>query len=78
MEYSSNFFFFIIRLLKVLEDHGREDWILANLICQAIWNYCIESTNLHAALGPEVINRFIAILVDYIGKGITSDILYNK
>lgn len=61
----------------MLEDHGREDWILANLICQAIWNYCIESTNLHAALGPEVINRFIAILVDYIGNGLLITFLYT-
>ena len=59
---------FNFRLTKVLSKYGEGDWQLATLICQALWNYCIESTNLHTALGVEETNRLSAILVDFLGK----------
>ncbi|KAJ9581373.1 hypothetical protein L9F63_023449 [Diploptera punctata] len=58
----------IERLIKVLSKYGEVDWQLAALICQALWNYCIESTNLHAALGVEETSHLSAILVDFLDE----------
>jgi hypothetical protein len=52
----------------VLKKFGECDWQLATLICQALWNYCIESTNLHAALGIDQTNQLLGILVDFLGE----------
>jgi len=56
------------RLTRVLNEFGEGDWHLATLVCQALWNYCTESTNLHAALGIDQTNHLLAILVDLLGE----------
>jgi hypothetical protein len=65
--------YFNCRLTRVLNDFGEGDWQLATLICQALWNYCIESTNLHEALGIDETNHLLGILVDLLGKVIVQD-----
>jgi hypothetical protein len=60
--------YFIARLTRVLSKFGEGDWQLAMLICQTLWNYCTESTDLHAALGIDETNHLLAILVDFLGK----------
>lgn len=58
----------------MLKKFGEGDWQLATLICQVIWNYCIESVNLHAALGIDQTNQLLGILVDFLGE-VTTRIL---
>ncbi|XP_021923025.1 armadillo repeat-containing protein 2 isoform X2 [Zootermopsis nevadensis] len=58
----------IERLTSVLNKFGEGDWQLATLICQTLWNYCTESTNLHAALGIDETNHLLAILVDFLDE----------
>jgi hypothetical protein len=54
----------------VLKKFGEGDWQLATLVCQALWNYCIESINLHAALGIDQTNQLLEILVDFLGEAL--------
>ncbi|PNF40949.1 hypothetical protein B7P43_G08853 [Cryptotermes secundus] len=58
----------IERLTRVLKKFGEGDWQLATMICQVIWNYCIESVNLHAALGIDQTNQLLGILVDFLDE----------
>uniref|UniRef100_A0A146LPT6 Armadillo repeat-containing protein 2 n=3 Tax=Lygus hesperus TaxID=30085 RepID=A0A146LPT6_LYGHE len=44
------------------------DWKLASLICQALWNFCIDSTHLYAALGIQPTNCLLTVLVDLLDE----------
>lgn len=56
------------RLIYVLGKYGESDWRLANLICQALWNFCIDSTHLYAAFGIPPTNQLLTILIDLLGN----------
>ncbi|KAG8307964.1 Armadillo repeat-containing protein 2 [Homalodisca vitripennis] len=58
----------INRLLEVLERQGEQDWQLASLVCQALWNFCIDSTHLYAALGIQPTNHLLAVLIDLLDE----------
>jgi hypothetical protein len=62
------FLFSNSRLTRVLKKFGEGDWQLATLVCQALWNYCIESVNLHVALGIDQTNQLLGIMVDFLGE----------
>lgn len=51
----------------VLKKTSDGDWRLASLVCQAIWNFCIDSTHLYAALGVQATNNLLTVLVDLLG-----------
>lgn len=59
--------FIFFRLIVVLKNSGEGDWKLASLVCQALWNFCIDSTHLYAALGVQPTNNLLAVLVDLLG-----------
>ncbi|KAK9511340.1 hypothetical protein O3M35_000009 [Rhynocoris fuscipes] len=56
------------RLIVVLKTSGEGDWRLASLVCQALWNFCIDSTHLYAALGVQPTNNLLAVLVDLLDE----------
>ena len=42
------------RCIRVLESClDEQDWSLACLVCQALWNYCIDSTNITESIVDE-------------------------
>lgn len=47
--------------------HGESDWQLASLICQVLWNFCIDMTNLNW-LGADHTSQLVEVLVDFLGK----------
>ncbi|CAB0006489.1 unnamed protein product [Nesidiocoris tenuis] len=51
------------KLINVLKNCDG-DWKLASLICQALWNFCIDSTHLYKALGVQPTNSLLTVLVD--------------
>lgn len=58
----------IFKLVNILNNFGQIDWSLAMLVCQVIWNYCIDTTNLYELITDEEIQQLMAILIDYLGK----------
>lgn len=58
----------VSKMVNVLHQYGQNDWSLAMLICQVIWNYCIDNTNLYDLLSDGEIEQMMAILIDYLGK----------
>ncbi|KAJ1528630.1 hypothetical protein ONE63_007025 [Megalurothrips usitatus] len=55
----------ISRLIALLLYHGESDWQLASLICQVLWNFCIDMTNL-SWLGTEQTSQLVEVLVDFL------------
>lgn len=56
------------KLIKILDIYGQDDWSLSMLICQVMWNYCIETTNLFDLISDSEMQSIMGILVDYLGK----------
>lgn len=69
----------ISKLIRILHIYGEIDWSLSMLICQVLWNFCIDSTNLHEAFGGTEIEELLRVLAEYLGKCITSNnyFVYN-
>lgn len=44
-----------------------EDWILAGIVCQALWNYLIDSSNIIGALGENEADYIASDLAEYLG-----------
>lgn len=68
----------VARLINVLGKYGESDWKLANLICQALWNFCIDSTHLYAAFGIQPTNQLLTILIDLLDEERCSEYLKVK
>nr|CAD7196400.1 unnamed protein product [Timema douglasi] len=52
------------RLINILSKYGEGDWQLATLVCQALWNYCSETTDLYSAFTVEEMNSLFGLLAD--------------
>lgn len=57
----------IFKLIRILQIYGELDWSLSMLTCQVIWNYCIDSTNLHEVFEGTEIEELLCILAEYLG-----------
>lgn len=55
----------ISRLIALLVYHGESDWQLASLICQVLWNFCIDMTHLNW-LGVDHTSQLVEVLVDFL------------
>lgn len=44
----------------------QEDWLLAGIVCQALWNYLIDTANVTGALGEEEADYIAGDLNDYL------------
>lgn len=58
----------ITKLIKLLSQYGEIDWSLSTLICQVIWNYCIDTTNICFIIDEFDVNQLLGLLADYLGK----------
>lgn len=47
----------------------QEDWLLAAIVCQALWNYMIDTTDLVAALGEDEADYIVGDLMQYLEEG---------
>lgn len=47
----------------------QEDWLLAAIVCQALWNYLIDTTDLVAALGEDEADYIAGDLIQYLEEG---------
>lgn len=47
----------------------QEDWLLAAIVCQALWNYLIDTTDLVAALGEDEADYIAGDLMQYLEEG---------
>lgn len=57
----------VIKLIRILNNYGQLDWSLSMLVCQIIWNYCIDTSNMYELITDEEIQQLMAILIDYLG-----------
>nr|CAD7573709.1 unnamed protein product [Timema californicum] len=55
---------YLNRLINILSKYGEGDWQLATLVCQALWNYCSETTDLYSAFTVEEMNSLFGLLAD--------------
>lgn len=63
----------VLQLINILNMKGMQDWSLHMLVCQALWNYCIEITNLYELFSEVEVQELLKILADYLGKKIKSN-----
>lgn len=67
----------IHKLIRILQIYGELDWSLSMLTCQVIWNYCIDSTNLHEVFEGSEIEELLCILAEYLGNWLLKIISIN-
>lgn len=60
--------FGVTKLIKILHNYGQMDWSLAMLVCQVLWNYCIDTIDMYELITDEEIQQLMAILIDYLGS----------
>lgn len=58
----------VSELLNILKNYCEGDWLLGNLVCQALWNYCIDTIDLNDLLSESEIQQLLVLLADYLGK----------
>lgn len=58
----------VSKLLKILSDYCENDWLLGNLVCQVLWNYSIDTIDLHELFSEDEIQQLLVILADFLGK----------
>ena len=63
----------VTSLVSVLRDCGGSseagcDWLLASLVCQALWNYSIDTNNLFDCMDKEEISELEAVLVEFLDE----------
>ena len=63
----------VTSLISVLRDCGGSseagcDWLLASLVCQALWNYSIDTNNLFDCMDKEEISELEAVLVEFLDE----------
>ena len=57
----------ITRLVDVLRDFARQDWQLASMVCQTLWNYSGKITSANACFGGQEAAELGEVLVEYLG-----------
>jgi hypothetical protein len=55
----------INKLIDVLRDFGRNDWQLAMMVCQILWNYSSRMKSANFMFGEKETQRLYDILVEY-------------
>lgn len=53
--------------LGILNIHGHRDWVLAMLVCEALWNYSIDASNLNDIFSEEEVQELLGLLADSLG-----------
>ncbi|KAG5874097.1 hypothetical protein JTB14_005894 [Gonioctena quinquepunctata] len=58
----------VSQLIKTLTNYCDNDWSLGNLVCQVLWNYCIDVVDLHELFSETEIHKLLVILADYLDE----------
>lgn len=58
----------VVKLIKILQIQGDYDWPISMLICQVLWNYCIDSMDLYEVFSGNEVEQLLCVLADYLGK----------
>ncbi|KAI4465321.1 armadillo repeat containing 2 [Holotrichia oblita] len=58
----------IAKLISVMNNYGQYDWSLSMLVCQVIWNFCIDSVNLYELISDSELEQLMAVLVDFLDE----------
>ncbi|CAH0767990.1 unnamed protein product [Bemisia tabaci] len=53
----------IDKLVLILERRCENNWNLATLICQALWNFASDASDIHSAFGPDKTPRILSALM---------------
>ncbi|KAF5287727.1 hypothetical protein FQA39_LY15747 [Lamprigera yunnana] len=56
------------KLIYILNRHGQCDWSLTMLVCQVLWNFCIDSVNLYELITDSEMQQLLTILADYLDE----------
>lgn len=57
----------ISKLITILNSYAQNDWLLAMLVCQVIWNYCIDTIDLYELIPDHEIQQLLEILAELLG-----------
>ncbi|ERL91825.1 armadillo repeat-containing protein 2 isoform X1 [Dendroctonus ponderosae] len=58
----------VSKLISLLTKYCENDWLLGSLICQVLWNYCIDTVDLYELLTEEEIHQLLILLADYLDE----------
>ncbi|KAF5303070.1 hypothetical protein FQR65_LT08399 [Abscondita terminalis] len=58
----------ITKLIRILKRFGECDWALTMLVCQVLWNFCIDSVNLYELISDSEMQQLLTILADYLDE----------
>ncbi|XP_066138168.1 armadillo repeat-containing protein 2 isoform X2 [Euwallacea fornicatus] len=58
----------IKKLVFILTKYCESDWLLGCLVCQVLWNYCIDTTDLYELFSNDEINELLILLADYLDE----------
>ncbi|XP_057664414.1 armadillo repeat-containing protein 2 [Diorhabda carinulata] len=58
----------VAKLIKILSTECGNDWSLENLICQVLWNYCIDIVDLHELFSDSEIHKLLVLLADHLDE----------
>ncbi|XP_030747859.1 armadillo repeat-containing protein 2 isoform X2 [Sitophilus oryzae] len=56
------------KLINILKKYCEDDWLLGSLVCQVLWNYCIDTLDLYELLTDSEINQLLILLADYLDE----------
>ncbi|CAH1133333.1 unnamed protein product [Ceutorhynchus assimilis] len=58
----------VSKLVSILIKYCENDWLLGSLVCQVLWNYCIDTVDLYELLSDEEIHQLLVLLADYLDE----------
>ncbi|KAF7271472.1 hypothetical protein GWI33_015641 [Rhynchophorus ferrugineus] len=58
----------VLKLITILSTYCENDWLLGSLVCQVLWNYCIDTIDLYELLSESEINQLLILLADYLDE----------
>ncbi|KAJ8918425.1 hypothetical protein NQ315_008122 [Exocentrus adspersus] len=56
------------KLIEILKEFCENDWSLGSLVCQVLWNYCIDTIDLYELLSEKEIQQLLVLLADYLDE----------
>uniref|UniRef100_A0A1Y1L9N7 Armadillo repeat-containing domain-containing protein n=2 Tax=Photinus pyralis TaxID=7054 RepID=A0A1Y1L9N7_PHOPY len=56
------------KLIRILNQYGSYDWVLTMLICQVLWNFCIDTVNLYELISDNEMQQLLSILADFLDE----------
>ncbi|XP_050309639.1 armadillo repeat-containing protein 2 isoform X2 [Anthonomus grandis grandis] len=58
----------VSKLVEILTKFCENDWSLGSLICQVLWNYCIDTVDLYELFSEGEIHQLLVLLADHLDE----------